>query len=482
MGNLLASMKNVTKKYGNIVAADIESFKVYEGKIYALIGSNGSGKTTMMKVLCGLEDYDSGTVELNCDNKVYMIHHETSLFQELRVYENMFMNDEPTIGIKRLRIVDWTKIRKKTKQILDEYEIDIDIDMKVKYLSVASQKILEIVVALAMESKIIIIDEPLALLDKNEIETINRLIKKIKERNITVIYISHRMDQILEIADHITVLNKGKIIQDDIKEKYDKGQLIKYMVGIKKRERYPKRNIRIGKELLRVENVNTNVISDISFNVKQGEILGITGLRGSHKSSIGLALFGVMDYSGNIYIDDKKVKMNSTHQAVTNGVCYIGDKNEGVFFENSIYENITSANTGKVRTLSRSTKKLITGHYVEMLNITPKDISVRLKHLSAGNKRKVMLSKWLFSNSKIFIFNKPTANIDIASMIDIYNIFMDLASSGAAIIMITNDFDELIGMSDRIIVMDQGKKVADMEGYDASEEKIMRYIATNNNR
>ncbi|GKX28154.1 ribose ABC transporter ATP-binding protein [Vallitalea longa] len=482
MGELLASMKRVTKKYGSIVAADIESFEVYEGKIYALIGSNGSGKTTMMKILSGLESCDSGVVELTYDNKTYMIHHETSLFQELRVYENMFMNDEPKIGIKKLGVVDWKKIRERTQHILHEYEIDIDIDTKVKYLSVASQKIIEIVVALAMESKIIIIDEPLALLDKNEIEIINRLIKKIKKRNITVIYISHRMDEILEIADHITVLNKGKIIQDDVKEKYDKGQLIKYMVGIKKRERYPKRNIRIGREMLRVENISTNVISDINFDVKEGEILGITGLRGSHKSSIGLALFGVMDYNGNIYIDGKKVKVNSTHQAVTNGICYIGDKNEGVFFDNSIYENITSANIKKVRALNRSSKKLITGHYVEMLNITPKDISVRLKYLSAGNKKKVMLSKWLFSNSKIFIFNKPTANIDTASKIDIYNIFMDLVSSGAAIIMITNDFDELIGMSDRILVMDQGKMVADIEGYDASEEKIMRYIASNNDR
>ncbi|GMQ59437.1 sugar ABC transporter ATP-binding protein [Vallitalea sediminicola] len=482
MGRLLAKMEKVTKKYGNIVAVNIESFRVYEGEIYALIGSNGSGKTTMMKILSGLESFDSGVVELLCEDKIFMIHHETSLFQELKVYENMFMNDEPKIGISKLKIVDWKKIRERTIKILDEYGLKIDIDTKVKYLSVATQKVLEIVVALAMESKIIIIDEPLALLDKNESEQLNKLIKKIKEKGMTVIYISHRMDEILEIADHITVLNKGIIIQDDIKEKYDKSQLIRYMVGIKKRERYPKRNFKIGRELLRVENLSTKVISDINFSVNEGEILGITGLRGSHKSSIGLALFGAMDFNGNIYIEDRKAKISSTHQAVNNGICYIGDKNEGVFYDNSIYENMTSANVKKIRALSRSAKKLITSHYVEMMNITPNDIRVRLRNLSAGNKKKVMLSKWLFSNSKIFIFNKPTANIDVASKIDIYNIFMDLASSGAAIIMISNDFDELIGMSDRIVIMDQGKMVAELDGYEASEEKIMRHITINNNK
>lgn len=474
MKDCLIKMKNITKKYGNIVAVDIDSYEIDGGKIYALIGSNGSGKTTLMKILTGLETYDSGEIINPNQSKIYMIHHETSLFQELKVYENMLVNNKSKCGL--FQIVKWKGIKEKTLQIVKEYGLNIDINEKVKYLTVATQKILEVVVALAMDSDIIVIDEPLALMDTNEVKSLNKLIMEVKNRGKTVIYISHRMDEILAIADHITVLNKGVIIQNDKREKYDKEHLIKYMTGLKKRERYPKRTIKLGAELLRVENLSTDVLSNINLTVRAGEILGITGLRGSHKSSIGLALFGALDFTGKVFIEKRQVKISSTYQSVMNGICYIGDKNEGIFLDKSIYDNVTSANVKNVRALSPIAKKIIAGNYVEMLNITPDDMNISLKRLSAGNKKKVVLSKWLFSNSKIFIFNKPTSNIDVSSKIDIYNIFMDLASSGAGIILISNDFDELIGMSDRLLVMDQGKVVGEIDGIDASEEKIMAYM------
>ncbi|MDK2799061.1 MAG: ribose transport system ATP-binding protein [Clostridiales bacterium] len=493
----LIVMQKVNKYFnGKCVIKDID-YKIYKGKVHALIGPNGSGKTTLMKILAGIYKQDDGDIFFQGDiiefnnpleaqkKGIEMIFHEGSLFQELNIYQNMFINREPMKKLGPVHVINWKKIRTKTISILKQYQLDINPSDKVKTLAVATQRILEIVRALIHDAKLIIIDEPMVAMDKLEIDFLHNLINKMKKTGISVVYVSHQIENVFAIADYISVLRDGQMVATVKRSEFNSSSIIKMMARKELSNRFPKRPIAIGEEMLRVNNLTTKNLKNISFSIREGEIIGLAGLRGSHRIEVAKALFGIIDYKGDIFIKTVKKSIYSTEQAVQNGICYIGhgEKDEGIFYDAAVYANITAANTrfsSRKRKINKSFKKYISAHYIDLLDIRPSNIEELVGNLSAGNRKKVLLAKWLFSNSKIFIFNQPTANIDSSSKVDIYNIFGELLQTGASIIMISNDFSELIGMCDRIFVMNNGRIMKELAQNQATEELILKYASEEN--
>ncbi len=442
------------KSFRNKVAVDVESLTLHEGIAYGLIGTNGAGKTTLLNLIAGQMTPDSGRVDSQ-SYKIEMVYHETGLLQELKVYENVFLDREYYHQIGPFRYIDWEKVRKKTVELLDKYSLKVDPLSQVKKLDLATQKLLEIVIALSKNPDVLIIDEPLALLDVNQIEFIRKLLKAFMTESKILIYSSHRVDEMVKSVDDVITMRNGAVI--DVGSATEEHLLSHWEFSEKDLSRYPKRKVKFGKDLLKVNNMRTKHLNNIRFDVKEGEILGIIGLKGSYKSEIGRALFGAIPSEGQLYLDGRLYKNKTTEQSVEAGICYIGNSEEGLFADDTVYENITAANDHRVRKLSRHSKKLITKYYLDLLQIgSGETMTGKVSSLSAGNKQKVLLAKWFFSNSRIFIFNKPTANVDSSSKVDIYNIFSDLASTGAGVIVMSNDLEEVAGLCDRVLIVEGG--------------------------
>jgi ABC-type sugar transport system ATPase subunit len=454
MGGQKICIEGLKKIYQGNIVVDIDELELEIGHSYGLMGTNGSGKTTLMKLLAGYMKEDAGKIDKQ-GLRVEMVQHEVGLFQEQTLYENMFLNREASKRIGPFKWIDWKTTKQWSRLLLEKYQFDIDIEVKTKSLGLSTQKIIEIMIALSKDPDVLIIDEPLTLLDLEQVKEVNSLLKAFVEQgNKMLIYISHRMDELFMLADEVITLRNGRIYQKRLMSPEEALKLWEFSeTDIRK---YPKRQVTLGKELLRVSQLTTNHLSGISFDLKEGEILGIIGLKGSHKSDIGRALFGALTMEGQLRIHGKPLKLKSTAQAVSEGICYMGSTQEGIFLEDSILENVVSANTKRARRLSLSAKKLISKYYLEKLNINTNELSQSAHTMSAGNKQKVLLAKWFFSSSKVFIFNKPTANIDIPSKVDIYNVFADLAESRAGLIIISNDLEEVAGLCDRVLVIKEG--------------------------
>ena len=446
-------IKNVKKVYHHNTVLDIKKASFKLGNIYGITGTNGVGKTTLLKVISGAIVPDSG--EIHHHLKIEMVCHENGLFQDMTVYENVFLNREPQQKFFGVKTFDWKKAKQMTADILKAFELDIDPMAPVRELKMATQKLLEVVIALSKEPDVLIIDEPLTLLDLQQVQFLNRIVKKYMRSDRMTIYSSHRLDELFQVVDQVVTMRDGKIVAIQEAEETVLAGLLEF--AEKDVHRYPKRKIELGDELLKVRGLTTEHIHNIDFELKKGEMLGIVGLRGAYKSSIGKALFGAIPFEGHIKVEGSEKKMRSTTHAVEAGVCYLGSSNEGLFIDDSVMDNIVSANVPRVRKLSRGAKQLISKYYLDLLNIANARVDYLMESMSAGNKQKILLAKWFFSKSKIFIFNKPTANVDNSSKVDIYNIFADLAETGAGIIIISNDLEEVAGICDRVLVIEDGK-------------------------
>lgn len=446
-------LKGVTKSYNEKVVLSIDNAWFETGSIYGLVGTNGVGKTTLLEILNGSIRPDKGEVLHNL--QIEMVCHERGLFQELKVYENMYIGREKEQSKKKGPWIQWAAVRKNAEETLKKFKLNIDVDLPVRKLDPSLQKLLEVVIAISKDPDVLIIDEPLTLLDVNQVSYLNQLVKGFMSDQKMTIYSSHRLDELFQVIHQVVTMREGRIVAIQKAEEKVLHGLLEF--AEKDIHRYPKRPIILGKNILEVKGLVTDHINGIDFELRRGEILGIVGLRDAYKSSVGKALFGAISAEGHIFVDGSEKRIRSTTHAVDAGICYIGSTNEGMFFDDSIWNNVVSANVPRVRRLSRSAKKLISKYYLEMLNISNEQADRPMSDMSAGNKQKVLLAKWFFSKSKIFIFNKPTSNIDVASKVDIYNIFSDLAESGAGIIMISNDLEEIAGMCDRVLVIEGGK-------------------------
>ncbi|MCR4431544.1 MAG: sugar ABC transporter ATP-binding protein [Tepidanaerobacteraceae bacterium] len=494
MGYFL-EMKNITKKFsGNAVLKKINLF-VYRGEVHALVGENGAGKSTLMKILAGVYQPDSGEIFIDGkqavilnprqaqDLGISMIFQDISLFPELTVAENIFLQREPLKKTRLLRLIDWQKVYQDTQKYLEYLGLTLTPQTLVKTLTIAEQKFVEIIKALSQKSRIIIMDEPTTALTEREIDMLFKVIRDVKKLGVTVIFISHRLEEVRRIADSLTILRDGEVVETSSAKNLEIDHIIKMMAGKEMEDRYPKLRVKIGKEVLKVENLGYNDrIKNICFSLKSGEILGITGLSGAGRRTLAKTLFGICrPFEGKIFINDRLYRSITPDLAIKNGLCYltgIGAR-ESLILKMNIPENITLTNLSRVSEkgfLIRTEELRIAKDFIKRLEIKAEERETA-QNLSGGNQKKLLFAKWLFANAKIMIIEEPTSGIDISSKVDIYNIINELLRSGVAIILISSDLSELIGMCDRILVMYNGEIRKEFSRSEATQEKILFYAS-----
>ena len=463
-------LSHLKKAYNDNLVLDIEEAVLHTGHVYGLIGNNGVGKTTLLQMIAGSVSPTSGTIALD-GLKVEMVYQERSLFQEMTVYENMFIGREPRKDVFGLPRIDWKKVKQDTQAVVDKYGLPVDIHAKVGDLGLSVQKLIEIVMALARTPDVLIVDEPLTYLDIEQVHYLNERITDFVGPSNMVIYSSHRPEELFQVIDQVITIKERHLAIEPATDTFMAGLLD---FSEKVVHKYPKRPVRQGGKVLEVRHLKCDYINDISFSLNKGEILGIVGLRGAYKSQVGKAIFGSIPFEGRILVEGNEKRIRSTYHAAEAGICYLGNVDEGVFLEDSVIENVVSANVPRARRLSQSAKRLISKHYLDRLNIRYENEHQRLETMSSGNKQKVLLAKWFFSKSKVFIFNKPTSNIDVISKVDIYNIFVDLAMTGAGIILISNNLEEIAGMCDRVLVIEGGRIKSEIPREGLSVHKLVQ--------
>lgn len=492
MKNFL-QMKGITKRFNDNVVLNQIDFSADAGQVHALIGENGAGKSTLMKVLAGLFQPDEGSIYIDGEHVsipnpkeaqelgIAMIYQEIRLFQDLDIAENVFIRREP---IKKWnRLIDWDKAYRETRKYLDDFGLNINARTPVKSLSSGQQKFVEIIKALSHKAKIIIMDEPTAALTEQEIETLFKVIRDLKKLGVAIIYISHRIEEIIQIADQVTIIRDGESVQTCSVNEMELNDLVKVMVGKELADRFPKLKVKLGKEVLRLENMSYyGRIRNINLDVKRGEIIGLTGLSGSGRRTLAKVLFGINGpFEGSMVLQGKSYTSMTPHIAKKNGLCYMTGINteEGLLSNAPIGQNISLTNLERISSfgfLNTEKERWFAQDLIERLDIESSD-DENVNNLSGGKQKKVIFAKWLFANAKVMIIEEPTAGIDIGSKIDIYNMMNELVLSGASIIMISSDLSEIMGMSDRIAVMYNGEIRNVFQREEATQEKILYYAS-----
>lgn len=490
MENIL-EIKDVTKRYPGVVALNHVSFEVAKGEVHALVGENGAGKSTMIKTITGAITPDEGKViyegkeytELNpilsSQIGIEAIYQEFNLAPELTVQENIYMGTKVNQSI----FIDRKELAERTKKILKELNTNIDPNVRIKDLTVAYMQLVEIAKALAKNVKLLIMDEPTAPLTDNEVEILFKLVRNLKEKGVSIIYISHRMDEIFELADRITVMRDGEVIKTVNKEDTNKNQLIYDMVGRELTETYPERHPKLGKTLLEVKNLCGPSNEETSFSVREGEIVGLAGLVGAGRTEIARLIIGVdKKYSGTVCVDGKEVAIHSPKDAIQHGIAYVSEdrKNQGVLLKMSIRWNITLPilrELSKMTFINFKEENTCVDKYKDALRIKTPSINQLVGNLSGGNQQKVAVAKWLASESKILILDEPTRGIDVGAKQEIYELINRLTDEGLAIIMISSEMEEIMGMSDRMLVMAEGRIVGELDREEFSQNQIMKYAS-----
>lgn len=482
-------MKGINKSFGTNQVLKNAGFLLKDGEVHALMGENGAGKSTLMKILTGVYTKDSGTVvvdgkEVDYHNPqeaekagIVFIYQELNVLFDLTVEENLFMGKEITKGFG---VCDKKAMRRKAKEILEKMGVDIRTNAVMSDLSVGQQQMIEICKALMVDAKVIIMDEPTAALTQSETEALFKVIKSLRQKGVSIVYISHRMEEIFELCDRITVLRDGAYIDTREIKDIDMNDIVKMMIGREIGERYPKREVAIGKEVLRVEGLTKEkVFHDVDFSVSAGEVLGVSGLMGAGRTEIMQAIFGNMSYeSGKVYIEGKEVQIKNPQQAIKAGIGFITEdrKTEGLMLDKSIEENVALPNLGKISqnsVLSGSSEDKLVGKAIEEFHIKCFGPEHECNNLSGGNQQKVVLAKWIYTDPKILILDEPTRGVDIGAKKEIYSVINELAAKGVAIIMVSSELPEVLGMSDRIMVVREGEIRGIINSEEANQENVM---------
>ncbi len=483
-------MKNISKHFGGVKALSDVSLYVEKGEIHALIGENGAGKSTLMKILAGAYQKDSG--EIVIDGKeakisspkdvinlgVSVIYQEFMLAPDLTVAENIFIDKLAGSG----KWINWKSLRKKAKEQLFNLGFDdIDPDAKVGSLSVAYQQIVEICKCLARESKVLVFDEPTAVLTFSETRKLLSIIQNLKANGVSIIYISHRLEELLEISDHITVLKDGKYVATVATSSINKEELVTMMVGREITQLFPERKAKIGKEILKVENLYAGeLVKDVSFSVKSGEVLGFSGLVGSGRTEAMRAIFGAdKKNSGKVIYFGEEVNFKDPKEAINKGLGFLPEdrKKQGLLLEQSIRMNTTIASMYKIKKFGIINHKKEKEYVKELLaSIATKygKMDDNVNSLSGGNQQKIALAKWLSADCKVLVFDEPTRGVDVGAKTEIYKIINKLAEEGVGIIVISSEMEEIIGMCDRAIVMRQGSIAGEVSRSELSENNLIK--------
>lgn len=489
--NYLVEMKNISKRFQGVEALKGVSFQLKRGEIHALVGENGAGKSTLMKILIGMHKPDEGEIILNgkkivlnsmrdgLHNGISMIFQEFNSVAHMTVADNIYMGREP---YNKYGCIDYKKMFQDTKAVLDKMGVDINPKDKVVSLTVAKIQLIEIAKALSYNSDIIIMDEPTSALCDTEIENLFRIVKDLACEGKAIIFISHKIDEIYKICDRITVLRDGVFIGSGLTKNIDVNQLIMMMVNRKIDDMYPKEFAEIGESVFEVKGLSRKgEFSDISFNLKKGEILGIAGLMGAGRTELAESIFGMRKLDkGEIFVNGKKIRIKQPVDAIRNGIMMVPEdrKKTGLVLKLSVKENVLLTDLKKCMKLfylSKSLEKKYVGQYTQILEIKMRDEKQVTQALSGGNQQKVVVSRALFPEPDIIILDEPTRGIDVKTKADIHALMSKLAKEGKAVIMISSELPEILGISDRIIVLHEGKLTGELLRSEASQEKVLRY-------
>lgn len=498
--DIILDVKNVTKQFPGVTALSDVSFQVRRGEIHGLCGENGAGKSTLMKILSGVYPWGSyeGTIlyegqELKLEDRsirqaieegIAIVYQELTLVPSMTVGENIFLGKEP---VERGSI-NWDKLYADTQQILTKYRLDIQPQALVKHLGVGKMQMTEIAKALSENAKILILDEPTSALSEAETDQLIEILRTLKEHGMTCIYITHKIEEFFRITDSITVLRDGKVVSTQPTKDLNREKLVRYMVGREMKERFPKGQRRPGDVIFEVEELHAQdpeeadreVLKGVSFNLRQGEVLGIAGLMGSGRTELVTTIFGEYGKitAGKIKLEGRELKIKNSHDAMLQGISLVPEdrKRYGLILIQSILKNISLANLDQFASWFRiddsaELKACLT--FAKSLSIKAPNLQVPCDSLSGGNQQKVVISKWLMSKPKILIMDDPTRGIDVGAKYEIYKLMNDLAEKGISIIMISSELEEVLGMSDRVMVMHEGKSTRTLDVAEATQENIM---------
>lgn len=487
-------MKGITKTFPGVVALSDVSLSVKKGEVHALVGENGAGKSTLMKILNGVYQADSGKIILRGEETVIkdttdakhkgigLVFQEFNLVNTLSVTENIFMNRLEKLHGR----INWRAMTQKAQDLLAGYGFNFDAKAKVESLSAAQKQLVEIAKVLSFNAEIVVMDEPTSSLTNAETEILMGIIRKLRQEGSSIIYISHKLEEVFRLCDTTTVLRDGHVIDSKPTNQFTRDEIIEKMVGRSVSAEYPTKACRIGEVVLEAENITRNgIINNISFKLHKGEILGFAGLVGSGRTELAEAIFGAERYdSGEIKINGKKVAIHSTNQGKSNGIGLLTEdrKETGLVLGYDLVKNITVTNLDKVkrrRMISRQLEETFVNKIAKELSIKTPSLKQLAMNLSGGNQQKVVFAKWLFSDADILILDEPTRGIDVGAKFEIYQLMNWLAENGKAIIMISSELPEVLGMSDRVIVLSGGEKVGELSKAEATPAAVMALAVRN---
>ena len=485
MEDTILTLHGITKQYPGVTALDDVSLSFRKGEVHALLGENGAGKSTLIKIISGAVVPDAGSVTIDGksfsrleplmakQNGVEVIYQEFNLMDTLSVAENI------CIGERNGRLVDYKAMRKKAQSLFASMGVSVPVDEQVCNLPASQQQLVEIAKAISKQAKILIMDEPSAPLSVSEVVKLFDIVRLLKQNGVTIIYISHRLDEIFEISDRVSIMRDGKYISTLETKSTNRQDLIRLMVGRELSESYPVKHGEPGEKALELRSVYGNGDQDISFTVRKGEIVGIAGLVGAGRTELARLIAGAdRRDSGEILVNGKPVHIRLPSDAIRNGIGLIPEdrKQQGVFLEKSVIWNSTIANLRKLRkgiVIDRKLEKQQAKHYISLFDIKTPSVDQLVRNLSGGNQQKVALAKTLATQSDILIFDEPTRGIDVAAKQEIYQLMCRLADEGKAILMISSDMPEILGMSDRIIVISHGRITGELSKNEFSQVRIL---------
>ncbi|PGY10696.1 multiple monosaccharide ABC transporter ATP-binding protein [Bacillus sp. AFS031507] len=504
MSKIILEMRNITKEFPGVKALQNVNLKIKEGEIHALCGENGAGKSTLMKVLSGVYPHGSYTGDILFDGKVckfkdikqseelgiVIIHQELALIPYLSIAENIFLGNEQA----KNGIINWNETVLRTRELLTKVGLHESPNTKIAELGVGKQQLTEIAKALSKNVKLLILDEPTAALNEHDSENLLNLLLEFKKQGMSAIIISHKLNEISKVADSITILRDGQTVETlDMKvDKISEDRIIKGMVGRELTNRYPKRDAKIGNTIFEVKNwnvfhemhTNQKLIDNVNIHIRKGEIVGIAGLMGAGRTELAMSIFGKSygkKITGQIYKDSKEIHLNNVSQAIEHGIAYVSEdrKVNGLILMDDIKQNITLASLNKITNkfvINKNQEIIESEKFREKLKIKTPSIHQKTGNLSGGNQQKVVLSKWIFSEPDILILDEPTRGIDVGAKYEIYTIINQLATDGKGILVISSELPEILGICDRVYVMNEGRITGEVLKEEATQERIMKYM------
>ena len=496
-GEILWELKHVSKYFSGVQALDDVSVQFRKGEIHALVGENGSGKSTLIKCLSGVHQPEEGILfhngkQINISNPIVARKHgvatifqEFSLVPTLSVAENIFLGRLPAKNNGK-GIISWDIMSTQAREILNKLDIDIDPGVIVNKLSVAQQQLVEIAKALSMDATLLIMDEPTTALGLSEIERLHQLTRRLRDEGYSIIYISHRLDELVNLVDFVTVLKDGKVTGECKKEDINVNEIVRIMIGSDIANHYPKQCNVQNEVLFRADGLETGEgVHDVTLDVKRGEVLGLVGLIGSGRTEIARAIFGADQLmKGSIEMSGKRISIEKPTQAIKNGIAFITEnrKTDGLFMNFFAGENITIVKLKRIMDfffLNLKKEEKAGYEYIDKLKITSTALEKSVKFLSGGNQQKVVIARWIFSEAELFIMDEPTQGIDIKAKIEVYQLINQLTANGKAVILISSDFPELMAMSDRLAIVQNKSISAIVNSQDINREELMRITLGN---